>query len=248
MCSNYATSALSAESRIRFAGMAAAAGLSIGVLFYNSAGIGLLLSAAFCLLYPFYRRRERERRKTALLLQFRDVLYALSSAVSAGRPMSEALQEAKDFCSGTCEKGDDMMRELDYMLRRIRQANEDDLVVLRDLAERSGLADIADFVNIYEICRDSGGDLPGAMNRAAALIGEKIRMEAELRSLMAQKAFESRIIALAPFAMLLMMRVTAPGYLRPMYETSRGIGITTFAVILLVCAFLMTERINRIEI
>lgn len=248
MCSNYANSALSAESRIRFAGMAAAAGLCVGILFYDSPGIGLLLSAACFLAYPVYRRKEKERGKNMLLLQFRDVLYALSSAVSAGRPMSEALQEAREFCSGTCAEKDRMMQELDHMLRRIRQANEDELTVLRDFAERSGLADIADFVNVYEICRDSGGDLAGAMNRAASLIGEKIRMEAELKSLMAQKAFESRIIALAPFAMLLMMRVTAPGYLQPMYETREGICITTFAVILLVCAFFLMERINRIEI
>ncbi len=248
MCVNYTNSALSIESRIRFLCLTAAAGLSVGILFYDSIRIGMLLCGIFLLAYPRYRKRENERRKAALLLQFRDVLYAFSFAVSAGRPMSEALQEARELCSGTYEDKADMMRELDYMLRRIRQGHEDALTVLRDLAERSGLADIADFVNVYEICRGSGGDLAAAVDRAAAVIGDKIRIEAELKALMAQKAFESRIVALAPFAMILLMRVTAPAYLEPMYETGRGIGITTFAVGMIACALLWMERINRIEI
>lgn len=248
MCADYTNSTLSIESRIRFICLTAAAGLSVGILFYDSLRIGLLLWAICLCVYPRYRKRENERRKAALLLQFRDVLYALSFAVSAGRPMSEALQEARELCGGTYEDKTDMMRELDYMLRRIRQGQEDALAVLRDLAERSGLADIADFVNVYEICRGSGGDLTAAINRAAAVIGDKIRIEAELKALMAQKAFESRIIALAPFAMVLLMRLTAPSYLEPMYETGRGIGITNFAVGMIACALLLMERIDQIEI
>ena len=248
MCADYTNSPLSIESRIRFLCLTAAAGLSVGILFYDRLWVGMLLGVCFLCTYPGYRRRENERRKAALLLQFRDVLYALSSAISAGRPMSEALQEARELCSGTYEDKADMIQELDYMLRRIRQGQEDTLTVLRDFAERSGLADIADFVNVYEICRGSGGDLTGAINRAAAVIGDKIRIEAELKALMAQKAFESRIIALAPFAMVFLMRLTAPAYLEPMYETGRGIGITTFAGGMIACALLLTERINKIEI
>lgn len=76
------------------------------------------------------------------------------------------------------------------MLKRMQQGGEDELPVLRDFAMRSGLADIADFVNVYEICRASGGDLARAMNRAATIIGDKIQLEAELKTMMAQKAFE----------------------------------------------------------
>ena len=46
--------------------------------------------------------------------------------------------------------------------------------------------------------------------------------------MMAQKAFESRIVAAAPFAMVLLMRVTTPAYLQVMYETRSGLIITTF--------------------
>lgn len=248
MCRDYAHAALTFESRLRFTAYVLAAGSSIGLLFYDRIGVALLCSALLLGFFPLYRRHVQSRRQEALLLQFRDVLYALSSAVSAGRPMIEGLAEAQSFCRSTYDEKDDMMQELSYMLKRMQQGGEDDLPVLRDFAMRSGLADIADFVNVYEICRASGGDLARAMNRAATIIGDKIQLEAELKTMMAQKAFESRIVAAAPFAMVLLMRVTTPAYLQVMYETRSGLIITTFAVLLIACAFWMMERINQIEI
>ena len=56
------------------------------------------------------------------------------------------------------------------------------------------------------------------------------------------------VVAAAPFAMVLLMRVTTPAYLQVMYETRSGLIITTFAVLLIACAFWMMERINQIEI
>lgn len=248
MCRDYEHAALTFENRLRFAAYVLAAGCSIGLLFYDRIGVALLLSALLLGFFPIYRSHVRRQRQETLLLQFRDVLYALSSAVSAGRPMTEALAEAQSFCSSTYDEKDDIMQELSYMLKRVKQGGEDDLPVLRDFAARSGLADIADFVNVYEICRASGGDLARAMNRAATIIGDKIQLEAELKTLMAQKAFESRIVAAAPFAMVLLMRLTAPDYMQVMYETRSGLVITTFAVLLIACAFWMMERINQIEV
>ena len=232
MCRDYAHAALTFESRLRFTAYVLAAGSSIGLLFYDRIGVALLCSALLLGFFPLYRRHVQSRRQEALLLQFRDVLYA----------------EAQSFCRSTYDEKDDMMQELSYMLKRMQQGGEDELPVLRDFAMRSGLADIADFVNVYEICRASGGDLARAMNRAATIIGDKIQLEAELKTMMAQKAFESRIVAAAPFAMVLLMRVTTPAYLQVMYETRSGLIITTFAVLLIACAFWMMERINQIEI
>ena len=248
MCESYEKAALPLESKLRFAVCTLTAGCSVGLLFYDRIAAALLLSVLLLGFFPLYRERERKKRQDALLLQFRDVLYARSSSVSAGRPMTEGLAEAENFCGSTYTEQDDIMRELTYMRKRIQQSGEDDLLVLRDFAARSGLSDIADFVNVYEICRESGGDLSRAMNRAASIIGDKIQLEAELKALMAQKAFESRIVAGAPFAMVLLMRVTAPSYMRVMYETSSGLVITSISLLLIACAFWLMERINQIEI
>ena len=89
MCESYEKAALPLESKLRFAVCALTAGCSVGLLFYDRIAAALLLSVLLIGFFPLYRERERKKRQDALLLQFRDVLYALSSSVSAGRPMTE---------------------------------------------------------------------------------------------------------------------------------------------------------------
>lgn len=65
---------------------------------------------------------------------------------------------------------------------------------------------------------------------------------------MAQKIFETRIVALAPAAIVLLLRIMSPDYLEPMTSTQGGRIVTTFALGLIIMALGMMERINRIEI
>ena len=162
--------------------------------------------------------------------------------------MLQALEESITFWEATYKENDFIMEELKYMTGRIRTGNEKDVDVLKDFAERSGLQDVADFVSVYESCRSTGGNLITAINRATVIIGDKISLEKELQTLMAQKAFESRIVACAPFLLMILLRIASPEYLNPMFETSQGRIITTLALTLMVAALLMMERINRIEI
>lgn len=239
---------LSTTEKQRFVIAALALGMTTGMLFYDSpvAGIFLTLSCGFYL--PRYRQNIREKKKAQLLLQFRDLLYSISSSVSAGRTVAQAMEESVDFWKATYEENDYIMKELTYMNGRIEKSGEKDIDVLRDFAARSGLGDISDFVSVYESCRLTGGDLPRAINRATTIIGDKITLERELKTLMAQKIFESRIVSIAPFVMVLMLKIMSPDYLEPMTATQGGRVITTFALGLMAVALVMMERINKIEI
>lgn len=239
---------LSADEKLKFAMGALTLGMITGILFYDSAFAGILLSACCGISFPRYRQAQREKKKGQLLIQFRDILYSISSAVSSGRTVAGAMEESVDFWKATYEDTDYIMQELRYMNGRIREGGEKDVDVLRDFAQRSGLEDVSDFVSVYESCRHSGGNLPLAINRATSIIGDKITLERELKTMMTQKVFESRIVALAPFAIILLLRIMSPEYLEPMTATGEGRFITTFALGLMAVSLIMMERINRIEI
>lgn len=244
----YDNTDLSAVEKQKFALGALSLGITTGYLFYDSIAAGIFLALCCGFYLPQYKKRLREKKKSQLLMQFRDLLYSISSSVSAGRTVAQALEESVDFWKATYEETDYIMQELRYMNGRIREGGEKDLDVLRDFAQRSGLEDVSDFVSVYESCRHSGGNLPLAINRATSVIGDKITLERELKTMMAQKAFESRIVALAPFAIILLLRVMSPEYLEPMTTTGEGRIITTFALGLMAVSLIMMERINRIEI
>ena len=63
-----------------------------GYVFYRSAPVALamcLLSAAGL---PHYRSMLADRRKNMMRLQFKDMLYSVSSSVTAGRYLPEAIE------------------------------------------------------------------------------------------------------------------------------------------------------------
>lgn len=228
------------------AGYSLLGGLAVGWLFYDSVRAGFALSLPLLLTARFYRAHLIARRKEALLLQFRDLLYSVSSSISVGRSMKQALQESMMFWQGTYTEKDLLMIELAQMDRRMTQGNVPDLEVLQDFARRSGLPDVADFVNVYENCRSSGANLIRAIDRATTVISDKITLEKEMETLMAQKRFEGRIIMAAPFAIMLFLRLTAPQYLAPMTASPQGYVMLSLALALIGAACLLTERTNRI--
>ena len=225
-----------------------AAGTVTGWLFYDRLQLGLCISGAlFFMAKPRYMRWQLQRRKRILLLQFRDVLYSISSAVSVGRSMAQALEESMDFWKGTYDEKDLIMRELAAMVRHMKEGNARELDVLKDFAGRSGLQDILDFVMVYENCRTSGADLVKAIDRATGIIGDRIDLERELHMLMAQKQFEGRIIMISPFALLLFLKISSPGFLEPLTASSAGMMVSTAALGLVAASVLLMERVNQFE-
>ena len=239
---------LSAAEKQRFYIAAAAIGMTVGLLFYDSFAIGIVITLCSGIFISKYKHMMTEKKKSELLLQFRDLLYSISSSVASGRTVAQAMEESADFWKATYNEKDYIMQELTYMNGRIKNGGEKDVDVLRDFADRCGLEDVSDFVSVYESCRLTGGNLPQAINRATTIIGDKITLERELKTLMAQKIFETRIVALAPAAIVLLLKVMSADYLEPMTATQSGHVITTFALGLIILALGMMERINRIEI
>lgn len=238
---------LSIKDVLILTGLFLSAGMAVGWLFYDSLAAASAISVLGLFLVPFYKKWKIELRRQALLLQFRDVLYSIASSISVGRSMSQALEESIDFWKGTYSDEDMMINELQYMVRCMKESNTSDVAVLQNFAQRSGLTDAVDFVRVYESCKGSGANLVQAVNRAALVIGDRITLERELKMLMAQKKFESRIVMGSPFAVLLLLKFLSPEYLQPLTETSQGRLISTFALFLIGLACLMMERVTRFD-
>ncbi len=244
---DYRNLGLSSKEKVQFIFTTAVFSLATGFIFYDSLIAGLILCLSGFYIIRIYKETVGARNRSKLLVQFRDMLYSISSAVTSGRNMTQALEESLEFWKTTYSEKDYIMLELKYMVNRIRGSNEKDIEVLRDFAERSGLGDIRDFTAVYENTRSSGGNLPLSIERATSIIGEKINLERELKTLMAQKMFEGRIVGVAPFAVILLLKLLSPAYMAPMYTTGAGRFIMTFSLGLMGVAMTMIERINRIE-
>ena len=222
-------------------------GIVTGYIYFDDPVTGLVLFLCLYGAYPTYKRNEERKKKQLMLVQFKDLLYSISASLSLGRNMKQALEESMDFWGNTYDEKDLIVIEVHRMLKEMKETNAQDVKVLRDFSDRWGIADITDFVNVYESLRVTGGDMTGAVSRAASVIGDKITMEKELNTAMSEKLAEGRIVGAAPFIMTAAMKLFSPAYMRPVYETGTGMAVALMSLALSVAAILMIERINRID-
>ena len=225
-----------------------AACLLIGEIFYGKAAFAALSPFVYIMARKPYSLYMARKRRLAIRDQFRDVLYSFSASFATGRHMREAMKEAIPYISDIHGPGSPMAIELKNMVILLESTGEGELTLWQDFGERSGLEDVMDFASVFRACRDTGGDLVGAASRAAEVISEKITLEAEIKTMAAQRKFEGRIIGIMPIIMIGFLRMTSPGYMDAMYKTSFGRIVMTLALFAMGFAIYLTEKITEIRV
>lgn len=239
---------LTAYEKIVFRLSAVGAGILLGWIFYDNLIPGIIIGILLTFSENKYKEFLIAKRKETLLMQFKDLLYSLSSAVSTGRSLGQAIDESINFWRGTYDENDYIIKELKLMSKKMRESNISDIDAFKDFAERSDLDYVRDFMMVCKTCKETGADFTAAIDRGSEIIENKIDIERELKSITAQKKFESKIVALAPIVMILAIKLLSPSYMIPLYETNAGKIVSTVSLALTASGFIAIERVNKIEI
>ena len=133
------------------------------------------------------------------------------------------------------------------ILKRINDG-ETDIAVLEDFDERADLEDVSLFVQVYRACRETGGDLISAMSEASDILGDKIKIENEIRMITSQKKTEGMIISAMPVIIILFLRIIAPDYIEVLYGNMMGIALMTGALAASGYAFWLIRKITDIRV
>jgi len=216
-------------------------------LFYHSVALSLLLSLLGAAAPRWRRRSLLEARRNRLKLQFKEALFSLTSSLAAGRSLENAFRGVlEDMKLLYSDEGTDMLKEIGILIHRLD--NFEPLEgALRDLAGRARIDEITQFVDALSTCKRSGGDLLEVMRRTSTIIGDKLTVEGDIKILLAQKRFESRIMMAVPFVFLAFLGTAASDYMKPLYSGLGCVIMTVLLLLLLVCFWIM-DRIMRIDI
>lgn len=231
-----------------FYSLLAAAGLVVSYLMYRN-----ILFAA--VIIPFSRKikgfvtesliRNRRRRYMA---EFKDFLFMASTALGAGRSMKDAIHESIPSLLNIYGEKSVLAGDLSKAYERIENGGENDVSVLRELSEASGLEDVKDFVTVYSICKTTGASLITALGKAAGVIMEKMSIDREIEELVKRKESEGLVIFAMPAVIILFLNLTAPDYIAPLYETVAGRIIMTAVLASNIGIYAMIQRITNVEI
>ncbi|MCH5251550.1 MAG: type II secretion system F family protein [Lachnospiraceae bacterium] len=224
-------------------GMAGA--FAVFYLFYQSVIFCLPLSVAGGVGILFYMKRNlAKKQQWNLMVEFKDAMDSLVSALAAGYSMENAISEAYRDLQLMYGRETPMLLELKNMEQRIRLKHPLDELLL-DMGRRSGLEDILTFAQIYATARKSGGNLVRVMKRTADNIGEKMEMQREIQTMIAGKKMESICMMIIPLCIILYLQLFSPGFLDPLYSRLEGRLFMTGALVIYGAAVFWSHHIMK---
>lgn len=216
-------------------------------LFYSNIFISAVLAVIGAVLFPRYRKKQMiSKGKWQLMVEFKDAMDSMVSALVAGYSMENAVSEAYRDLKLMHEKETPMLLELKNMREKIRLKQPLDKLLL-EFGRQSGVEDILTFAQIYATARRSGGNLVKVMKRTADNIGEKMEIQQEIQTMIAGKRMESLCMTVIPLLIILYMQVFSPGFLDPLYEGIAGRLFMSGALIVYILAACWSQSIMNIR-
>lgn len=216
-------------------------------LFYDSIVAWFLLMPFVLLSLKDKSRMLCQKRIRRLEVEFREVILGVSANLQAGYSVENAFREA--YRDIVLLYGQDcvMAAELRLMFRRLEN-NEQLEHVLMNLADRSGVQDIRDFADIFQIAKRGGGDMREIIANTADIIGDKQEVRREIETVVSEKKLEQQIMRGIPFFIILYISVTTKGYFESLYHNITGWMIMTVSLGVHAAACRISDRILNIRI
>lgn len=224
------------------------AGLAVSYLLYRNIFFAVVILPFSKKIKGFVTDSIISRRRKRYLAEFKDFLFMASTAIGAGRSMKDAIAESIPSMRNIHGRRSILAGDLEKAYERMETGGENDVTVLRDMAELSGLEDVHDFVTVYSICKMTGASLITALNKAASVIMEKMSIDREIEELIRRKESEGMVIFVMPVLIILFLNLTAPDYIAPLYETVAGRVIMTAVCASIIGIYAMIQKIVSVEI
>ena len=216
------------------------------LLCYDSLWAALLLFPYI----PWYlktRRNElREKRKWELNLQFGDMIKSLSAVLESGYSVENAITETFNDLKLTYDENAMIMKELKILMSYLR-SNVPVETAFEEFAKRSGLEDIKSFSDVFSTAKRTGGNIISIIRSTTSVIRTRVELKRELKTMMASKKYESDIMRMIPFGVLLYLRIFSPEMVGSLYGSLFGIVFMTVLLVVYAALSFAADRIIRVS-
>jgi len=220
----------------------------LSYVFYNSVLPFLILWLPG---FRFYAKRSvlrlRDHRKEKLKKEFLFAAGLLGDYLRSGYSVENAIVSSETELRQSFGSDSDILREWHAMGTRMR-LNLTAEEVFRDFAGRAHIQEIQDFAEIFEVVKRSGGQLSEVISRVTDMLAESFAVEEQIKTALAAKKLEQKIMNLMPVGILLYIRISSGDLLTVMYTTWLGRLVMTGCLGLYAAAYLWAEKILKIEI
>lgn len=228
-------------------GAALIADMAVFYLFYHSMFVCIIMFVPTeVFLLGSYKKYRIEKRRWRLTCEFEEMLGCIANALRTGYSLENSFYEAKKELTLLYGENRDILYELKNICGRIK-LNYTVERILEDFAHRSGTDDIGNFAQIIAIAKRSGGNIISIVKQTADNIHDKREINEEIRTLMAGKRFEYKIMGLMPVGMIVYLGICSPGYMDMLYGNIIGQAVMTLCLVIYALSYYIAKRIMSFD-
>ena len=190
---------------------------------------------------------RRQKRQEQFQKMFREWILLLAASLSAGYSVENALlQSYRELCLMFPQVGI-MQEELKTMLAKAEN-NQRPETLFDELAEKYPYEEVQSFAEVFKAARASGGSLQAVIKGTASQMAEIMDTRREIRTLLASRTYEQRIMSVMPAGVLLYIRLGSGEFLEGLYHNVTGAIVMTVCLGIYGAAFWLGKRMVQFEI
>jgi tight adherence protein B len=177
----------------------------------------LIFGAAGGYLLPkFWMSRRRKRHQAAYLDELPNAVEAIVRGVKSGLPLNDSMRlvakEAKEPIKSEFQK----VLDQQTMGKSTSEA-------IQTLFDRMPLPEVNFFVVVITVQQQAGGNLSEALGNLARVLRNRKKMKQKIKAMSSEAKASAGIIGSLPFIVGILVTLTTPSYMVPMFTTTLGL-------------------------
>lgn len=194
---------------------------------------------------PMQKKNLYEKRNTKFNLQFREMLSSLSTSFSGGGNVYSAFNNAyEEMLSQFGENS--MIANEAFVIVRGMENGYTIIELLQDFSERSVSEDIKNFVNVFETCFRTGGDMKAVIRNTYDLIGDKLAITEEIKTKLTSNKMQLNVMSIMPIVIIAFLRFSSSQFSET-FASPSGVIMMTVAICIFIGAYIYGKKIVEIK-
>jgi tight adherence protein B len=177
----------------------------------------------------------KARRQKAFTAEFANAIDVIVRSVKSGLPTNEALKIVAR------EMPQPVSGEFDQLVESLKVGVTLDQGVRR-MYERMPTAEVNFFGIVMTIQSRTGGNLSEALSNLSAVLRDRKRLQGKIRAMSSEAKASAMIIGSLPPSVALMVYMSSPNYILPLFTTRAGNLMLAACVLWMSCGIFVMQR------
>lgn len=226
---------------------------AVGVLFitaYLFYGRLWAVVALFPVLWWYRRELKIQEERSQLqtyMKHFGDFLQVVEVSLTTGYSLEHAVLMAAQELERTYGKTTQIVEDLQEVKRCLKLHIPIE-TCLEEWSNKKRIEEMKLFSQIVSTGKRRGGDMNGMIRHTADSIAKRMETEEEVRTMLAGKYFEYRVMSIMPLGILAYVRAGSPGYFDSLYNSLGGILFMTICLAMYIFAVWLGKRLVCVSV